>query len=42
MNNNKSIYYQAVLKGKPIKIEKKDNRNVKKEKFNKIKQLVPR
>lgn len=36
----KSIYYQTILKGKAIKLKPKDDREVKREKFNKIKSVV--
>mgnify|MGYP003645738604 CR=1 FL=1 len=35
----KSIYYRASLKGKPIRIDQKENRAVKREKFTKLKSL---
>lgn len=38
--DTKSIYYKSILKGKAIKLKPKDNREVKKEKFNKIKSIV--
>ena len=37
---SKSIYYQASLKCKAIKLKPKDSRAVKKEKFTKLKSLV--
>ena len=35
-----STYYKAVLNGKPIKLNSIDSRQIKREKFNKIKQKV--
>lgn len=36
----KSIYYQAILNEKAIKLQPKDNREVKRDKFKKIKSIV--
>lgn len=35
-----STYYRAVLNGKPIKLNEKDSRQIKRDKFNQIKQKV--
>ena len=40
MNQPKTLYYRAVTKGKPIKITAKEVREVKKEKFARLKKLV--
>jgi len=38
----KDIYYQAILTGKSIKLEPKDKKEVKRDKFKKIKSIVTR
>jgi hypothetical protein len=35
-----STYYRSVLNGKPIKLGDKDKRQIKRDKFNQIKQKV--
>jgi hypothetical protein len=37
-----SIYYKAVKEGKAVKLKPKDSRQVKKEKFNKLKAALGR
>lgn len=37
----KSIYYKTILNGKAIKIKHSEQRQVKRDKFNKIKSIVP-
>jgi hypothetical protein len=38
--DNKSIYYKTIMNGKAIKLDPKDKREVKREKFNKLKSIV--
>ena len=40
MDNNKSIYYRSVLNQKPVKLKPSDSRQIKRDKFNKIKLKV--
>jgi len=35
-----STYYRSVLQGKPLKLGDKDKRQIKRDKFNQIKQKV--